>query len=318
MSLPWRNVEERVRVNDRAITWSRTPLSLSLNDMQRVSINVFKRRLTATVAVDLYPSTAQHSPQEESQLNDSLRSLVLTGKFSAAERLRLNIVSNGFRITPRPEYARVALACIQNRRLSVAHGFKLGEYLTWLDLVADRETLRLSSSSPSSALLTSLKSPFGPIVHELTYRATVSKFRPFLTHTASSIASKGFAQHHLLTLARPLTLVAASPASPSVASLLKLEPLAVRYEQVHELPATPIAVYIRSCLIHLFVQRGWWWKSVDLVLEERRGGYGLPDHVYKAVLDAMMTMTAARGEGVVGSERKKKQVLRKWEEDKSR
>lgn len=292
--------------------------------MQRQSVILFRRGLAVS---------AQHSPPstwdayvanpgtaididnalpdlDESQLNNTLHSLALTGQFSAAERLRLKIVSNGFDIHPRPEYARVALACLRNRRLSGASGYKLNEYLTWVDLVSDRESLLPApapapSPSPISSLLLP-SSPFDQIVHEITHRVAQPKFRPFLSHTASAVASKGFAKHHLLTLARPIIL--ASPhTSPCVASLSQMEELAAQYEQLHGRPSTPIAAYIRCSLIHLFAQRGWLWKSIDLILSDRE--YTLPDHVYKTVMDGIHGTTRLSQKAVL--------ILRKWDKDKT-
>lgn len=257
--------------------------------------------------LDLYPDHDSLLPDpslDESQLNDELHSLVLSGQFSAAERLRLKIIANGLHVNPRPEYAHVALACLRNRRLSGASGHKLDEYLTWLNLVPDREHLRSLLSSHSR--LTPTTSPFDQIVHEITYRTSAPKFRPFLSHTGLVIASKGFAKRHFLTLARPIILQS-PPTSPCLSALVQMERHAAKYERLHERPPTPIAREIRCSLIQLFAQRGWPWKSIDLILARRT--YALPDSMYQVVLDGIHDTRQTH---------KKDQILKRWEKDKTR
>jgi hypothetical protein len=229
----------------------------------------------------------------ERSLNQTLLSLTHSGQFSAAERLRLKIISNGLSIHPQTEYSNIALACLRNRRLTGASGFKLDEYVTWLQLLPDREMLRPKK-----------KSPFSAIVDDLTSRGLIPKFYPFLTSTAVVLASKGYTSHHLLALARPLLINLSSSRSLASTPLLSIESYAITYEELHGLPSTPIARYTRRLLIQLFLERGWLAESVDLLLQDRE--FHFDDDVYRIVVQSM---------DQTGRKKRKEEVMNKWEKD---
>lgn len=209
-----------------------------------------------------------------------LCALVRAGRLSAAERLRLKIVAGGGAVRPQAEYAAVALASLRNRQLSGAHGEKLAEFQTWMHLVADRE--RVSGAHP-----------FDAVVAELVDRAAIPKFAPFFTQTALITAYKGYAPRHFLALARPMAI------HSNTAALVHIERYAAHYERLYNMPSAPVARFIRSSLIQLFLERGWPIKSLDLLLAPRT--YALPDETYKLMLDALP--------------RKRKLILKNWEKD---
>lgn len=235
---------------------------------------------------------------DETSLNNELVSLVSSGQFSAAERLRFKLAANGLVVKHHMKYADVALACLRNRRLTGASGLKLEEYVTWLDLISDRKHLCASNQFDDEG---DVISPFNSIVEELTSRALIKKFVPFVSTTGSALASKGYARHHLLDIARPVILFV-HPKSSAITHLIRWEKLAVGFEEHYGYSGNHVAMWIRSLLVRMFVERGWSRKAGELVLRER--GYGLEDDVYKDVLKNLE-------EG-----RLKRLVLEKWEREK--
>lgn len=209
---------------------------------------------------------------DEPSVNSELVFLVSSGQFSAAERLRLKLASNGLVVEHHAKFADVALACLRNRQLTGATGFKLEEYMTWVDLISDRKHLD------------DVASPFDPLVEELTARALVKSYVPFVLSTGSAAVSKGYARHHLVDIARSLVLFA-PPESSAITHLIRWEELAVGFEEHYGCSGVPVATWMRSSLVRMFVERGWADKAARLVLKNR--DYVLRDDVYESVLKSL-------------------------------
>ena len=235
---------------------------------------------------------------DETSVNNELVFLVSSGQFSAAERLRFKLASNGLPVEHHAKYADIALACLRNRRLTGATGLKLEEYMTWMDLISDRRHLYASNQLEDER---DVISPFEPLVEELTARALIKKFVPFVLSTGSVLVSKGYARHHLADIARSVVLFA-HPRSSIIMDLIRWEELAAGFEEYYGCSGVQVAKWIRSLLVRMFVDRGWFEKAGGLVL--RRREYVLRDDVYEGVLKCF-------GEGKL-----KRLVLERWEMDR--
>jgi len=235
---------------------------------------------------------------DETSVNNELVFLVSSGQFSAAERLRFKLASNGLVVEHHAKYADIALACLRNRRLTGATGLKLEEYMTWVDLISDRRHLYASNQLEDER---DVVSPFESLVEELTARALIKKFVPFVLSTGSALVSKGYVRYHLTDIARSVVLFA-HPKSSTIMELIRWEELAVGFEEYYGCSGVHVAKWIRSLLVRMFVERGWFEKAGGLVLKKRE--YVLRDYVYEGVLKCL-------GEGKL-----KRLILERWEMDK--
>lgn len=236
---------------------------------------------------------------DETSLNNELVFLVSSGQFSAAERLRFKLASNGLVVEHHAKYADIALACLRNRRLTGATGLKLEEYMTWVNLISDRRHLCASDQLEDER---DLVSPFESLVEELTARALIKKFVPFVLSTGSALASKGYARYHLIDIARSVVLFT-HPRSSAIMHLIRWEELAIGFEEYYGYSSVHVAKWIRSLLVRMFVERRWFEKAGVLVLKKRE--YVLQDDVYEGVLEYLR-------EGKL-----KRLILERWEMDKN-
>jgi len=167
-----------------------------------------------------------------------------------------------------------------------------------MDLISDRRDLYASNQLEDER---DVISPFEPLVEELTARALIKKFVPFVLSTGSALVSKGYARHHLADIARSVVLFA-HPRSSIIMDLIRWEELAAGFEEYYGCSGVHVARWIRSLLVRMFVDRGWFEKAGGLVL--RRREYVLRDDVYEGVLKCF-------GEGKL-----KRLVLERWEMDR--